>query len=75
MRIDYLLDGEKIYVNEINSVPGSLAYYLFVDSIGEFPELLLRSIELAEEEESDRENNVYTYSSNVLSLDSEKLRK
>lgn len=75
VRIDYLLDGEKIYVNEINSVPGSLAYYLFVDSIGEFRELLLRSIELAEEEESDRENNVYTYSSNVLSLDSEKLRK
>ena len=56
-------------------MPGSLAYYLFVDSIGEFRELLLRSIELAEEEESDRENNVYTYSSNVLSLDSEKLRK
>ena len=75
VRIAYLLDGEKIYVNEINSVPGSLAYYLFVDSIGEFRELLLRSIELAEEEESDRENNVYTYSSNVLSLDSEKLRK
>jgi D-ala D-ala ligase C-terminus. len=28
--VDYLLSKEgKLYVNEINTVPGSLAYYLF----------------------------------------------
>lgn len=34
VRIDYLYDGvaKKIYVNEINSIPGSLAYYLFANS-------------------------------------------
>jgi D-alanine-D-alanine ligase len=29
-RIDYLSDGEQFVVNEINTVPGSLARYLFV---------------------------------------------
>ena len=29
VRIDYLIDGEEIYVNEINTIPGSLAHYLF----------------------------------------------
>ena len=28
-RIDFLLDGERLYVNEINTVPGSLARYLW----------------------------------------------
>ena len=29
VRIDYLYDGEKLYVNEINTIPGSLAFRLF----------------------------------------------
>lgn len=34
VRIDYILDKkDKIFINEINSVPGSLAYYFFVPSI------------------------------------------
>lgn len=31
VRIDFIMDKkEKIYVNEINSIPGSLAYYFFI---------------------------------------------
>ena len=75
VRIDFILCGEKIYVNEINSVPGSLAYYLFVDSTEKFCELLLESTECAIEDEIDRENNVYTYSSGILNADSAKIRK
>lgn len=75
VRIDYLLCGDKIYVNEINSVPGSLAYYLFSDSLESFRALLCESIGLAVEEEAERENNVYTYSSDILNLESPKLRK
>ncbi|MBR0462406.1 MAG: D-alanine--D-alanine ligase [Erysipelotrichaceae bacterium] len=31
VRIDYIIDGDtgKVYVNEINSIPGSLAFYLW----------------------------------------------
>jgi D-alanine-D-alanine ligase len=28
-RIDFLLVGETIYINEINTLPGSIAYYLW----------------------------------------------
>ncbi|HEY8396156.1 MAG TPA: hypothetical protein VIK96_05190 [Bacilli bacterium] len=41
IRIDYLYDvlEEKIYVNEVNTIPGSLAYYLFEEQLS-FPELI-----------------------------------
>lgn len=29
VRVDYLYDGEKLYVNEINTIPGSLSFRLF----------------------------------------------
>jgi len=28
-RIDFMLAGEKVYINEINTLPGSIAYYLW----------------------------------------------
>ena len=30
-RVDFLYDGETLFVNEINTIPGSLALYLFPD--------------------------------------------
>ena len=29
VRVDYILKEDKLYINEINTTPGSLAYYLF----------------------------------------------
>ena len=40
VRIDYLLSENKLYVNEINSVPGSLSYYLFPGKMSAFTKLL-----------------------------------
>ncbi len=40
IRIDYLLHEDTVYLNEINSVPGSMAYYLFCDTISQFADLL-----------------------------------
>jgi D-alanine-D-alanine ligase len=39
-RIDFLSDGKELVVNEINTIPGSLAKYLWVDPIVAFPTLL-----------------------------------
>ncbi len=39
-RVDILSDGEQLFVNEVNTVPGSLARYLFVDPPVTFSELL-----------------------------------
>lgn len=45
VRIDYLLSGEKLYVNEINTIPGSLSYYLFSATGLDFAKLLTVLIE------------------------------
>ena len=39
-RIDFLLDGDDLYLNEINTIPGSLARHLWVDPSIPFTELL-----------------------------------
>jgi D-alanine-D-alanine ligase len=53
-RIDFLSDGEALYVNEINTVPGSLARYLWVDPPLSFTELLDGMIREAFERPSPR---------------------
>ncbi len=40
-RIDFLSDGRVLYLNEINTIPGSLARHLFVDPPVPFGELLI----------------------------------
>ena len=42
-RIDFLCDGAQIYVNEVNTIPGSLARYLWVDPPLSFGSLLSES--------------------------------
>jgi len=39
-RIDFLSDGESVYLNEVNTIPGSLSRHLFVDPPLAFEELL-----------------------------------
>lgn len=40
IRIDFFVTEDGVYVNEVNTVPGSLAYYLFVKSTKEFAGML-----------------------------------
>ena len=39
-RVDFLLDGEDVYLNEVNTIPGSLAKHLWVEPAVPFIELL-----------------------------------
>lgn len=36
VRFDYILSGEEVFLSEVNTVPGSLAYYLFSRSFKDF---------------------------------------
>jgi D-alanine-D-alanine ligase len=47
-RIDFLADGDELYVNEINTIPGSLAKYLWIDPPVPFETLLLDMVAEAE---------------------------
>jgi D-alanine-D-alanine ligase len=68
-RVDFLVssDEKKIYINEINTLPGSLAFYLWQPAGIPFPQLLDRLIELGLERFRDRARSTYTFSSNILS--------
>lgn len=47
-RIDFLADGNELYVNEINTIPGSLAKYLWIEPAVPFDRLLLDMLDEAE---------------------------
>ena len=55
VRMDYLTSGDKVYLCEVNTVPGSLAYYLFCERLTDaqlfFGDLLEEAIEKAKKEE------------------------
>jgi D-alanine-D-alanine ligase len=40
VRIDFLIEGDEVYFNELNTVPGSLAYYMFCNDIKEMGGLI-----------------------------------
>lgn len=72
-RIDFMMDAEtkKIYVNEINTIPGSLAFYLWQASGVSFEELMDKLVELALERERRRSRMTFSYSTNLLETYSE----
>ena len=67
-RIDFLLnaDSNQVYVNEINTIPGSLAYYLWQDAGVSFPQLMDRLVDLALDRERRRQNMIYSYDTDLL---------
>lgn len=69
-RIDFLVDGEKAYVNEINTLPGSIAFYLYeVDGLM-IKDLITKLIELGHERFSERSENNYSIDSNLFNMTS-----
>ena len=68
-RIDFLYDNEKdeLYYNEINTVPGSLAFYLWEPVGLKYPELLERIIALALKRERDNRAVNFSFETNLLS--------
>jgi D-alanine-D-alanine ligase len=46
-RVDFLSDGSSVWVNEVNTIPGSLARYLWIDPPVSFTQLLGDMIEEA----------------------------
>lgn len=78
VRIDFLLDLDQdniVYVNEINTIPGSLSFYLWEAAGKPFAELLDELIRLAFKREREKQNIMYTYDINILSLKGNKSGK
>ena len=69
-RIDFMIDmaADKVYINEINTIPGSLAFYLWEPKGVKYPELLERLIQLAMKRYRQSEKISYTFDTNILSM-------
>ncbi|MCQ2405177.1 MAG: D-alanine--D-alanine ligase [Clostridia bacterium] len=67
-RIDFLNDKEtgELWVNEINTIPGSLSFYLWEAAGVPFAELLDRMISLAFKRERERQALTFSYETNLL---------
>ena len=69
VRIDFMIDTstDTVYANEINTIPGSLAFYLWEATGVKYTQLIDRMIELAFRRQRGRENITYTIDTNILS--------
>lgn len=69
-RIDFLIDQEenKVYVNEINTIPGSLSFYLWEPVGKSFKQLTTELIQLGLKRHRERNKLTYTVDSNLFSL-------
>ena len=67
-RIDFMLDMEenKIYLNEINTIPGSLSFYLWEPLGVKYSELLDKMISLAFKRERENKSISYSFDTNIL---------
>ena len=67
-RIDFMLDQAtgKVYLNEINTIPGSLSFYLWEPLGMKYETLLDNMIELALKADRESHKVVYSFETNVL---------
>ncbi len=68
VRIDFMIDTHtnEIYLNEINTIPGSLSFYLWEPLGVKYTELLDKMIEIALKRNREQSQISYAFDTNVL---------
>ena len=68
-RIDFMINDAtgQVYVNEINTIPGSLAFYLWKEAGMSFTELMDALVKQAIDRQRRREKRITSFDSNILS--------
>lgn len=69
-RIDVMIDrkDDAIYVNEINTIPGSLSFYLWEASGISFSGLMDKLVELALRRKRETDRKTFSYDQNIFAL-------
>lgn len=66
-RIDFLIDeDENVFVNEINTIPGSFGFYLWEGKDISFERLVDELINIALITHEDKKSNMYNFEANLL---------
>ena len=68
VRVDFMIDRAdgKLYINEINTVPGSFAFYLWEPAGVPYARLIDTIVEKAFEAHREKNNNNYAFDSSLL---------
>lgn len=69
-RIDFIVDDDtnEIFVNEINTIPGSLSFYLWEATSLPFDKLMDRLVHLALKRKREQGQKTVSYDQNIFSL-------
>jgi D-alanine-D-alanine ligase len=69
-RIDFLAkpDEDVVYLNEINTMPGSLAFYLWEETGIPMRQLVQRLVDLAREAHAEKRGSSYDFRADLLNL-------
>lgn len=69
-RVDFLvrLEEKAIYVNELNTMPGSLAFYLWQEDGLSPQQVVDKLVELAREAHAEKRRSTYNYQTNLLEV-------
>ncbi len=68
VRIDYIIDQstDTLYVNEVNTIPGSFAFYLWEPADVPFGALVDSLVAIAEQQMREKKKSEFAFDSNVL---------
>lgn len=68
VRIDFMLDEEtnELYINEINTIPGSLAFFLWNNRGYDFKLLLEKNIKYSIKNDERKKDLIYKFDSGIL---------
>ena len=66
VRIDYMIDGDKLYVGEINTIPGSLSFYLWEPMGVTYAQLIDKLVAFAYRAHSEKNKSVFAFDSGLL---------
>lgn len=69
-RVDVIVDRDdrKVYVNEINTIPGSLSFYLWEATGLPFDKLMDQLVQLALKRHREQQQKTVSYDQNIFSL-------
>lgn len=69
-RVDFLIDTktDEVYVNEINTIPGALSFYLWEATGKPFEKELDEIIDIAIKRQRDKEKLTFSYDQNILAM-------
>ena len=76
-RIDFIVSEQSgdVWINEINTLPGSLSFYLWEKSGLDIDELIDRLINLGFERHKERKKLIFSYDSDLISEASKESEK